>query len=217
VAYRVIAEVKKASPSRGVIRADFDPVRIARAYAAGGAAALSVLTDEKHFQGKPEFLEAIRGEVDLPILRKDFLIDPYQVWESRALGADAILVILAAVDDALAASLAREARDLGMDVLWEVHDGEDLRRASAFAPALVGINNRALKTFAVTLETTRRLLPDVPRGAVAVSESGFSTRDELEAMASWGAGAFLIGESLMRAADPGEALRALVRREAAGP
>jgi indole-3-glycerol phosphate synthase len=208
---RIIAEVKKASPSRGVLREDFDPVAIARAYAAAGAAAISVITDELHFQGRPEFLEAIRAEVDLPLLRKDFIIDPYQVWESRALGADAILLILAAVpDDARIAALAREAAELGMDVLWEVHGPEDLERAIPFRPALLGINNRDLRTFAVSLETTRSLLPRVPSGTLVVSESGFFTRGDLLRMAGWGVGAFLIGEGLVRAPDPGAALTGLL-------
>jgi len=208
---RIIAEVKKASPSKGVIRADFDPVAIAHAYEAAGAAAISVLTDEPFFQGKLEYLEAVRKAVALPVLRKDFLIDRYQVWEARAFGADAVLLILAALpDDALVADLAGEARGIGVDILWEVHDEEDLRRALLHAPEIVGVNNRNLRTFEVTLETTRRLLPWIPEGAVAVSESGFFEREEIDRMLSWGVGAFLIGESLLRAEDPGAALGRLL-------
>jgi indole-3-glycerol phosphate synthase len=210
--FRVIAEVKKASPSKGIIRADFDPVAIATAYQRGGAAAISVLTDAKHFQGSLEHLEAVRAAVELPLLRKDFFIDLYQVWEARAAGADAILLILAAIpSDEELQRLAREAESLGMDVLWEVHEPDELRRLIPLRPKLVGINNRSLRTFEVTLETTRRLLPEVPGDALAVSESGFSRRDELETMREWGVHAFLIGESLMRAPDPGAALAELLR------
>lgn len=208
---KVIAEVKRSSPSKGVIRADFDPVAIARAYEAAGAAAVSVLTDEPFFQGRLEHLEAVRRAVRLPVLRKDFVLDPYQVWEARAAGADAVLLILAAVPgDGDIGRLAAEVEGLGMDVLWEVHDLAELRRLVPREPRLVGINNRDLKTFEVSLETTRRLLPEVPRDAIVVSESGFSRRRELEEMARWGVGAFLIGESLLRAPDPGEALRDLL-------
>jgi indole-3-glycerol phosphate synthase len=213
-AFKVIAEVKKASPSKGVIRADFDPVAIARSYEKAGAAAISILTDEKHFQGRIEFLEAVRAEVDVPLLRKDFIIERYQVHESRAAGADAILLICAALPrDADLQALAGEAQALGMDVLWEAHDELELRRILPLKPAIVGINNRDLRTFEVSLETTRRLLPQVPRGAVSVSESGFSRRDELERMAEWGVKAFLIGESLLRAPDPGAQLELLLRPE----
>jgi indole-3-glycerol phosphate synthase len=211
---RIIAEVKKASPSRGLLREGFDPVAIARGYEKAGAAAVSVITDERHFQGRPEFLEAIREKVDLPLLRKDFIIDPYQVWESRALGADAVLLILAAVpDDARISALAMEATELGMDVLWEVHDLEDLERVIPFGPALVGINNRDLRTFEVSIETTRKLLPRVPSGSVVVSESGYFTRGDLVSMAEQGVAAFLIGEGLIRAPDPGAALAGLLRGE----
>jgi indole-3-glycerol phosphate synthase len=211
---RIIAEVKKASPSRGVLREAFDPVAIARAYEAAGAAAVSVITDERHFQGRPEFLQAIRAEVGLPLLRKDFIVDPYQVWESRALGADAALLILAAIpEDARISALARQAAELGMDVLWEVHDLADLERVIPLEPALIGINNRDLRTFEVSLETTRNLLPRVPTGALVVSESGFFTRDDIVAMAARGVDAFLIGEGLIRAPDPGAALAGLIRGE----
>ncbi len=215
--FRIIAEVKKASPSKGVIREDFDPVAIARAYERCGAAAISVLTDEKFFQGRLEHLEAVRREVAVPLLLKDFIIDPYQVWEARAVGADAILLILAALPgDSLLAHLSRAARDLGMDVLWEVHDEDELRRLVPFGPRLVGINNRNLRTFEVSLATTRKLMPHVPDGAIAVSESGFFRREELELMRGWGVGAFLIGESLLRAADPGAALEELLRPAGGG-
>lgn len=208
---RIIAEVKKASPSKGVIRADFDPATIARGYERAGAAAISVLTDEPFFQGTLEHLEAVRASVSLPCLRKDFTIDPYQLWEARAAGADAVLFILAALpDDDLVRELAGEARRLTLDVLWEVHDEEDLARALRFGPELVGVNNRNLRTFEVSLETTRALLPKIPDGVLAVSESGFSRRDEIDRMAGWGVGAFLIGESLLRADDPGSALEALL-------
>jgi indole-3-glycerol phosphate synthase len=210
-AFRVVAEVKRASPSKGVIRADFDPVAIARGYERGGAAAISVLTDAKYFQGSLEDLLAVRQAVRLPVLRKDFIVDRYQVWEARAAGADAILLIVAATEATAAqVELAREAEGLGMDVLWEVHDRSELERLLAHAPRLVGINNRDLKSFEVSLETTRRLLPAIPAGAVSVSESGFSRRAELEMLSAWGVGAFLIGEMLMRAPDPGAALLELV-------
>ncbi|HVR73700.1 MAG TPA: indole-3-glycerol phosphate synthase TrpC, partial [Planctomycetota bacterium] len=208
---RVIAEVKKASPSRGVIREDFDPVRIAEAYERGGAAAISVLTDGKRFQGSLEHLAAVRAHVRLPVLRKDFVVDSYQVREARAAGADAILLILAALpDDGEVRSLAAEAEALGMDVLHEVHEEGEMRRALGLNPRIVGINNRDLRTFEVRLETTRTLAPLVPEGVVVVSESGFSRREDLEAMRGWGVEAFLIGETLMRAPDPGEALRGLL-------
>jgi len=209
---RIIAEVKKASPSRGVIREDFDAVNIARAYASAGAAAISVLTDEKYFQGRLEFLEAIRREVDVPLLRKDFVIDAYQVWEARAAGADAVLLILAAIpDDETIVGFAREAEGLGMEVLWEVHDAEELSRVSAFEPAIVGINNRNLRTFEVSLETTRDLLPSISSEVLVVSESGFFHRPELEMMRGWGVAGFLIGESLLRQPDPGVALGSLLQ------
>jgi len=208
--FRVVAEVKKASPSKGVIREDFDPVGIARAYERGGAAAISILTDEQYFQGRLDFLEAIRPQVGLPILRKDFVIDVYQVWEARAAGADAILLILAALEDSELRELSDLADHLDMDVLWEVHNLDELRRLNTLGPRVVGINNRDLKTFDVSLETTKRLLPEVPDGALVVSESGFFEHSELEMMGGWGVDAFLIGESLMRSPDPGLALRDLI-------
>jgi len=213
--FRIIAEVKKASPSKGVIREDFDPVAIARSYDKAGAAAISVLTEEAHFQGRPEYLEAIRPETSAPLLRKDFIVDPVQVWESRVLGADAILLIAAALpNDAELGALGSEASAAGLEVLWEVHDEKDMERVARFEPAVVGINNRDLSTFQVSIDTTRRLLPLVPEGALAVSESGFSTADELRTLSDWGVHAFLIGETLMRARDPGAALRLLLGGEA---
>jgi indole-3-glycerol phosphate synthase len=209
--FRIIAEVKKASPSKGLIRPDFDPVAIARAYERAGAAAISVLTDEKHFQGKLSYLEDIRRETSLPLLRKDFILDSYQVWESRAAGADAILLIAQAFPDGAGmARLAREAAHLGMDVLWEVHDRGDLERVLPLGPRILGINNRSLRDFEVTLETTRALLPDIPAGVIIVSESGFSCREDLEMLSGWGVHAFLIGEHLMRQEDPGAALARLL-------
>ncbi len=207
---RIVAEVKKASPSRGIIREDFDPLAIAGACAGAGAAAISVLTDSEYFQGSLEYLASIREVVDVPLLRKDFIIDTYQVFEARAAGADAILLILAALSDREAEPLASAAAELGMDVLWEVHDREEMRRLAAFSPRVVGINNRDLKTFDVSLDTTRRLLPEVPGAAAVISESGFSRRDELEMMVGWGVDAFLVGEGLMRAEDPGAALSGLL-------
>ncbi|MEE3199693.1 MAG: indole-3-glycerol phosphate synthase TrpC [Planctomycetota bacterium] len=207
---QVVAEVKKASPSKGVIREDFDPVAIAAAYAGGGAAAISVLTDSEYFQGSLDYLRAIREKVAVPLLRKDFIIDTYQVFEARAAGADAILLILAALSDQEAEPLAAVAEELGMDVLWEVHNIEEMHRVAAFSPRVVGINNRDLKTFEVSLETTRGLLPEVPADAVVISESGFFVREELEMMSDWGVDGFLVGEGLMRAEDPGEALRGLL-------
>jgi len=207
----LIAEVKKASPSRGVIRADFDPVAIAKSYERGGAAAVSVLTDATYFQGSLEDLSAVHDAIQLPVLRKDFVIDPYQVWEARAAGADAILLIVAALphDDA-AQELDRQARDLGLDVLWEVHDRQELDRLLRFQPRAVGINNRDLKTFEVSLETTIRLAPEIPAGVLKVSESGFSRREELDRLRAVGVDAFLVGETLMRAKDPGAALAELL-------
>jgi len=210
---RVVAEVKKASPSKGIIREDFDPVAIAEAYAGAGAAAISVLTDVEYFQGRLEYLSAIREKVSVPLLRKDFIIDTYQVFEARAAGADAILLILAALSDEEAAPLAATADQLGMDILWEVHGLDELRRLAAFSPRIIGINNRDLKTFEVSLETTRSLLPEVPEGAVVISESGFFRREELEMMAGWGVDGFLIGESLMRTENPGETLADLLGAE----
>lgn len=208
--YGLICEIKKASPSKGLIREDFEPAALAQSYQAGGASCLSVLTDNPYFQGEDAHLRAARAAVDLPILRKDFMVDPYQVVEARALGADCILVIMAGVDDGLARELMATAGAYGMDVLVEVHDGAELRRAAALQPRLIGINNRNLKTLSVDLATTEALAGDVPDGCVLVCESGLSTRADLDRMARAGARCFLIGESFMRQADVTAAVRAIL-------
>lgn len=208
--FAVIAEIKKASPSKGLIRPDLRPAEVARAYERGGAACLSVLTDGPHFQGSLADLQAARAAASLPVLRKDFIIEAYQVYESRAAGADAILLIAAALTGEKLEELFRLARELGLEVLIEVHDREEMERALPLEPEMIGVNNRSLKTFEVSLETTRALLSLKPPGAVLVSESGFFRRRDLEAMRRKGVDAFLIGESLMRASDPGQALAELL-------
>ena len=205
----VIAEIKKASPSRGVLRADFDPAAIAASYARGGAACLSVLTDRDYFQGAPEYLSMARDASGLPALRKDFIVDEWQVAEARALGADAILLIVAALDDARLAACAARARGYGMAVLAEVHDAAELDRALALGTPLIGINNRNLRTFEVALATTLDLLPRIPADRLVVTESGILAAADVAALRARGVDAFLVGEAFMRADDPGAALATL--------
>jgi indole-3-glycerol phosphate synthase len=205
----VIAEIKRASPSRGVLRADFDPAAIARSYAAHGAACVSVLTDRQFFHGAPEHLRAAREASGLPALHKDFVIDPYQVLEARALGADCILLIVAGLDDVRMRELEAAARELGMAVLVEVHDAAELDRALALDTPLIGINNRDLRTFETRLETTLALLPRIPGDRLVVTESGILGREDVERMRGRGVQAFLVGEAFMRATDPGAALAEL--------
>lgn len=207
----LIAEVKKASPSKGIIRADFDPVAIAKIYEASGAACLSVLTDEPYFQGKDEYLQMIRRAVSLPLLRKDFMLDPYQIVESRALGADCVLLIMAALSDTEAKSLHTQAQSLGLDVLVEVHDAEELDRALAFSPAMIGINNRNLRTLEVNLETAIGLAQRIPPRVLKVAESGIETSSDVKKIKDCGFDAILVGESLMKQKDIGAAVRALLQ------
>ncbi|MCU0925369.1 MAG: indole-3-glycerol phosphate synthase TrpC [Hydrogenophaga sp.] len=209
----VIAEIKKASPSKGVLREDFIPADIAQSYAEGdghvSAACLSVLTDKQFFQGSPDFLKQARASCDLPVLRKDFMVDPYQVFEARAMGADAILLIAACLDDAQMTDLEAIARSLNMAVLVEVHDRAELQRALKLKTPLLGINNRNLRTFEVTLQTTLDMLPDVPADRLLITESGILNRDDVTQMRAAGVHGFLVGEAFMRAPDPGLALAEL--------
>ncbi len=206
----VIAEIKKASPSKGVMREDFDPADIARSYAANGATCLSVLTDEKYFKGHTEFLKAARAACQIPVLRKDFVIDPYQVYEAREMSADAILLIAAALGDPMMIDLEQVALALGLDVLVEVHNEQELERALHLQTPLLGINNRNLKTFETTLETTLSMLSQIPDDKIVVSESGIQTPNDIKLLRSKNVNAFLIGEALMREENPGSALSALI-------
>ena len=205
----VIAEIKKASPSKGVLRADFIPADIAQSYAEHGAACLSVLTDKQFFQGSVDYLKQARASCDLPVLRKDFMVDAYQVYEARAMGADAVLLIAACLDDAHMADLEAIARSLDMAVLVEVHDRPELERALKLKTRLVGINNRNLRTFEVSLQTTLDMLPDVPADRLLVTESGILNAADVQRMRAANVHAFLVGEAFMRAAEPGEALAKL--------
>ncbi|MDQ1230406.1 indole-3-glycerol phosphate synthase TrpC [Sphingomonas sp. SORGH_AS_0879] len=208
--HALIAEVKKASPSKGLIRADFDPPAHARAYEAGGAACLSVLTDERWFQGADAYLEQARAAVSIPVLRKDFMVDPWQVHESRALGADAILIIVAALDDTQMQEIEAAAIECGMDALVEVHDAAEMERAARLKSRLIGVNNRDLRDFSVDFQRTYELVGRAPQGCTFVAESGLTTRADLDAMAEHGIHCFLIGEALMREHDVEAATRALI-------
>jgi indole-3-glycerol phosphate synthase len=205
----VIAEVKKASPSKGVLRADFQPAAIAESYAKGGASCLSVLTDEQFFQGSAEYLRQARAACTLPVIRKDFIVDLYQLYQARAMGADAILLIVSALDHGLMAELEACAQELGMDVLVEVHDGDELNAALRLKTRLLGINNRNLRTFEVTLDTTIGLLPNIPAERLVVTESGILAPADVKRMRDANVHAFLVGEAFMRAPDPGAELRRL--------
>ncbi len=210
----LIAEIKKASPSRGVIRTDFSPAKLAKAYADGGAACLSILTDKPYFDGRDEYIQEAKSTVALPVLRKDFILDPYQVIESRAIGADCILLIMAAIDDTLANELEMAASELGMDALVEVHNREELDRALSINPdnqnKIIGINNRNLKTLKISLETSEELAAYIPREYIGVCESGISTPEDIERMRACGLHTFLVGESLMRKNDVAMATRTLL-------
>ena len=205
----VIAEIKKASPSQGVMREAFNPAAIAKSYEKAGASCLSILTDRQFFHGEPEYLKAGRAACALPVLRKDFMVDPWQVYESRLMGADCILLIVRALGDAQMAELAGTAADLGMDALLEVHDGEELERALALKPHFVGINNRDLKSFRTDMGITLELLTKVPADCLVVTESGIKCREDVQRMRKNGVHGFLVGETFMRAADPGEKLAEL--------
>ena len=208
---RIIAEVKKASPSKGLIRADFDPVTIARDYAAHGASAISVLTEERFFQGSLRYLEEIRAAVEVPLLRKDFTLDPYQIVEAKSYGADAVLLIAAMLDARLMADLRAQANELKLDTLIEVHTEKELAAAVEAGAQMIGVNNRDLKTFQVSLATTERLAPLIPPGTPAVCESGIDSLEQIRRVEQWGIHIFLIGESLMRALEPGKRLAELLK------
>lgn len=204
----VIAEIKKASPSKGILREDFEPAEIAKSYEAGGASCLSILTDRDYFQGAEEYLLAARASCDLPVIRKDFIIDPYQVYEARAMNADCILLIVAALNDESLSSLLKLSHQLGMDVLVEVHDESEMQRALVTDARLIGINNRNLSTFETSLDTTLRML-DVPEDRILVTESGIHSSDDVQLMLKNDVNVFLVGEAFMRAEDPGEQLQLL--------
>ncbi len=208
--YAIIAEAKRASPSKGIIRENFDPVKIAHVYKNGGATCISVLTDEPFFKGRDDYLVVIKQQIDIPVLRKDFMIDPYQIFESRALGADCILLIMAVLDDDMACRLYETAIGLQMDVIVEVHDLVELERAMKLDPMIIGVNNRNLDTMQVTLETSRELISHIPKNCFKISESGIHTHEDIKMLSSIGYQGFLIGESLMREEDPEAALRGLL-------